>query len=86
MKKKKKNIAVHQNAALLVFVEKMTRGRHASGKSSSVPNLSVMLFPTVGQHPEIRTLSFAISHTRLAALPWGPRPAVERRRRELHQR
>ena len=26
--------------------------------------------PTVGLHPEIRTLSYAISHAPLAALPW----------------
>ena len=37
-------------------------------------------------HPKIRTSSFAVSHTRLAALPWGPRLSIGRRRRGLHQR
>ena len=41
--------------------------------------------PTVGLHPGICALSFAISHTHLAALPWGPRPAVERGRHAPHQ-
>ena len=30
-------------------------------------------------------MSFAISHTRLAVLLWGPRPAVERRHHAPHQ-
>ena len=44
-----------------------------------------LLPPSVRLHPGIRTLSFAISHTRLAALPWGLRLAVERRHHAPHQ-
>ena len=44
------------------------------------------VLPNAGQHPKIHTSSFAVSHTHLAALPWGPRPANGRRRRELHRR
>ena len=40
----------------------------------------------VGQRQKIRTASFAISRKRLAALPWGLRLAIRRRRRGLHQR
>ena len=45
-----------------------------------------MFSPTSGQHPKIRTSSFAVPRTRLAVLPWGPRLAIGRRRRGLHQR
>ena len=50
------------------------------------PRLERNALFTVGLHPEIRTLSFAVSHTRLAALPWSPRLPVGRGRRGPHQR
>ena len=50
------------------------------------PKLEHDALPTVGLHPEIRTLSFVVSRTRLAALPWGPRLAIERGRHALRLR
>ena len=79
----KKNITLHQNVCLQAFLEEVARRSHASGKSSRLQNLSIVFSPTLGQHPKNRTSSFAISHTCLAALPWGLRLAIGRRRREL---
>ena len=77
---------VHQNVGLQAFLEEVARRSHASGKSSRFQNLSMVFLPNVGQRPEIRTSSFAISHTCQAALPWGPRLAIGRRRHGPHQR
>ena len=49
------------------------------------PKLERNALPTVELHPGTRTWSFAVSHTRLVALPWGLRLAVERRRHAPHQ-
>ena len=73
-------ITVHQNIRLQVLVEEMTRTIFQS------PKLERNAPAIVGLRPEIRTSSFAVSHTHLAALPWGPRVAIGRRRREPHQR
>ena len=56
------------------------------GKILSPPEPEHSVLPNVGQHPKNRTSSFAISFTRLAALPLGPRLAIGRRRRELRLR
>ena len=56
------------------------------GKILPPPQPEHCVLPNVGRHPKNRTLSFAISLTRMAALPWGPRLAVGRGRREPHQR
>ena len=55
------------------------------GKTLQSPRLELNALSTVVLHPGIRTLSFGISHTLLAALLWHPRPAVERRRHAPHQ-
>ena len=56
------------------------------GKILPPPQPEHSALNNVGQHPKNRTSSFAISRTRLAALPWGPRLAIGRRCRELHLR
>ena len=56
------------------------------GKILPPPEPELSGLPNVGQHPEIRTSSFANSPTRLTALSWGPRLAIGRRRRELRER
>ena len=56
------------------------------GKILQSPKLERNALVIVGLRPKIRTSSFAVSHTRLAALPWGPCLAIGRRRRGPRQR
>ena len=64
------------------FMGEVARRRHAQGKSSRLPNLSIVFSPTLGSiQRTVHRLSH--SHTRLAALPWGPRLAIGRGHREL---
>ena len=56
------------------------------GKLLQSPKLERNALTIFGLRPEIRTSSFAVSHTRLAALPWGSRLAIGRGRRGPHQR
>ena len=76
-----KIVTMDQNVGLQAFMEKPRLG-----KTLPPANPRHNVLSNAGQHPKIRTSSFAISHTRLAALPWGPRLAIGRRRRELHRR
>ena len=64
-----KIITVYQNVSLQVLVEEMTRRCHASGKSSILQNLSVMLSPSLGcvQRSAHRLWQFP-SHTWLLCL------------------
>ena len=78
-------IAVHQNVRLQVFVEKWHGDATPREKSSILQKLERYALSNVGLHPEIRALSFAVSHARLAALVWCLRPAVERRRHAPRQ-
>ena len=55
-------------------------------KNLPPPKPEHVVLPNVAQHPKNHTSSFAISRTRLAALPWDLRLAIGRRRRELHLR
>ena len=43
-----KIITMHQNVCLQAFMEEVVRRCHALGKSSILPNLSVMLSPSLG--------------------------------------
>ena len=81
-----KIVTMHQNVGLQAFMEEVAGRSHASGKSSRLQHLSIMFSPPLGQHPKIRTSSFAVSRTRLAALPWDPRLTIGHGRRELHLR
>ena len=56
------------------------------GKILRSPTLERNALTIVGLHPKIRTLSFSVSHTHLAALFWGPRLAIERRHHAPYQR
>ena len=56
------------------------------GKILQSPKLERSALSIVGLRPKIRALSFAVSHTPLAALPGGPRLAIGRKRRGPHQR
>ena len=80
-----KIVTVHQNVGL------QTCGRSGSekprlGKILPPPKPERGVLPNVGRHPKNSTSSFAISRTRLAAVPWDLRLAIGRRRRELHLR
>ena len=56
------------------------------GKTLPPPKRGHDVLTIVGQRPKIRTSSFAVSHTHLAALPWGLRLAIGRGRRGPHRR
>ena len=65
---------VHQNVGLQAFWKSGTE-KPRLGKILPPPKPEHSVLPNAGQHPKIRTSSFG-----------GPRLAIGRRRRELHQR
>ena len=62
-------ITVHQNVRLQVLLEEMTQRCHASGNSSNLQNLSVMLSPSFGGiQRTVRRLSQFPAHAWLLCL------------------
>ena len=80
-------ITVHQNVRLQFLVEEMARRCRTSGNILHSPRLERdMLSPSLGCVQTSAHRPFAVSHTRLAALLWGLRLAVGRRRHGPHRR